>query len=221
MGALRGSSTYLRFFVDGDPPDGMGDLYEQAIEARRFAPLAPDSPDDTSAGWVPIDAPFEDDIPITRDRFWLGEHIALAYREDKIVVPRSVLSHHVKKRCDALEAEGEKLTKPQRKSVELAVLAELRQRLLPRARTLDLIWDPGRREVRVFGRGPMATERCAALFERTFSLRMTYAHYATRAFAMDLSMRARAVLEQLSPEHLFDDLPPPVEHSLLPEKEEE
>jgi hypothetical protein len=215
MGALKGTSSYLRFMVDGDPPTNLGESYEQAIEARRFLPLSADSSDDQTGGWVAIEAPYDDDIPILRDRFHFGDHIALAYREDKLAIPKSALVHHVKKRVEALEAAGEEITKQKRRAIELAVVAELRQKVLPKSRVMDVLWDTRRRELRVFGRGPMALERITACFERTFGLRINYASYATRAFALDLSMRARSILENLSPEHVFDDFAPPVDHSLI------
>lgn len=221
MGALKGNSSYLRFMVDGEPPNRFGDLFEQAIEARRFTPLSAESPEDECAGWVPLDAPFDDEIPITRDRFHFGELLVLGYREDKLSIPRSVLRHQIKKKLEALEETGEKLNKQIVKAVELATLAELRQKVLPRPRVLDLVWDYPRHEVRIFGRGPMATERATALFERTFALRLVQASYATRAFALDLSMRARSVLENLGPESLFDDIQPVVEHRLTVDADEE
>lgn len=221
MGAVKGSSSYLRFIVEGEPPSNFGEIFEQAIEARRFAPLTAESSEDECAGWVPIDAPFDDEMPITRDRFHFGDLLVLAYREDKLSIPRSVLQHHIKKKLDALEEQGEELNKQIIKAVELATLAELRQKVLPRPRVLDLIWDYPRQEVRIFGRGPMATERATAIFERTFALRLVQASYATRAFSLDLSMRARSVLENLGPENLFDDLQPITEHRLTPDTEED
>lgn len=206
MGALKGSSTYIRFLVDGEPPSGFANLFEQAIEARRFLPLEPGAAEEESSGWVPIDAPFDDDVPITRDRFSFGDLIALGYREDRISLPKALVAHRVKKKLAELEQKGEKLTKQKVRAVELAVAHELRKKVLPKSRVMDVVWDTRRRELRVFGRGPMATERLAAHFERTFALRATLGTYAARAFALDLSLRARSVLENLTPEHLFDDV---------------
>lgn len=206
MGALKGSSTYLRFLVDGEPPANFTSLFEQAVEARRFLPLLPSAPEEESAGWVPIEAPFDDDVPITRDRFHFGDLIALAYREDKISVPKAVVAHRVKKKLEELEQQGERLTKQKISAVELAVMSELRKKVLPKSRVMDVVWDIRRRELRVFGRGPMATERAAACFERTFALRAQLGTWAARAFSLDLSLRARSVLENLAPEHLFDDI---------------
>lgn len=206
MGALIGNASYLRFFVDGEPPSRMGDVFEQAVEARRFTPLTDKSEENESAGWVPLDDPFDDEQPILRDRFLFGDLVALAYREDKYALPRPVVKRRVRLRLEELQERGEKITKGTRKQVELAVVSELKKRLIPRARVIDLVWDTRKHELRIFGKGPMATERALALFERTFSVRASHATWAGRAFKLDLSLRARGVLEQLQPELLFDDI---------------
>lgn len=206
MGALVGNASYLRFFVDGEPPSRMGDVFEQAVEARRFTPLTDKSEESESAGWVPLEDPFDDELPITRERFIFGDLIALAYREDKYALPRPLVKRRVRVRLEELSQKGEKITKVKRKQVELAVIAELKKRLMPRARVVDVVWDTRKRELRIFGKGPMVTERAVACFERTFAVRVVHATWAGRAFQLDLSLRARAVLEQLQPELLFDDI---------------
>lgn len=206
MGALVGNASYLRFFVDGEPPARMGDVFEQAVEARRFTPLTDKSEENESAGWVPIEDPFDDELPITRERFIFGDLLALAYREDKYALPRPIVKRRVRVKLDELANKGEKITKVKRKQVELAVVAELKRRLLPRPRVIDVVWDTRKRELRIFGKGPMATERALACFERTFAVRAVHATWAGRAFQLDLSLRARSILEQLQPELLFDDI---------------
>lgn len=210
MGALVGNVNYLRFFVDGEPPAAFGDVFEQAVESRRFTPLTERSDEGESAGWVPLEDPLDDELPITRDRFIFGDLIALAYREDKYALPRSLIKRRVRQKLEELEQRGElkdeKPSKSLKKQVELAVIAELKKKSLPRSRAIDVVWDTTRRELRIFGRGPMATERAAACFERTFAVRVNQATWAGRAFQLDLSLRARSILEQLTPELLFDDI---------------
>jgi DNA recombination-dependent growth factor C len=202
MGASSGSATYLRFLVEGEPPKDYATKFEQAVEARRFLPLSAAGTD--GMGWVPIDDPFDDELPITRDRFHFGHLIVLAYREDKLSIPRARLNHLVKQRQRKVEEEGKKVTRALTKAIKEAVLSELRQKTMPRSRVMDLMWDLDRREVRIFGRGPMARENATACFERTFGVRAVEATYATRAFAMDLSKRARSVLENIEPDEFFD-----------------
>lgn len=206
MGALTGNPNYLRFFVDGEPPTGFARPYEQAIEARRFMPLTDRSEENMSCGWVPLEEPLDDESEIGRDKFVFGDIIALAYREDKFTFPRPLVKRRVRLKAEELAEQGEKITKVKKKQIELAVVAELKKRMLPRTRTMDLVWDTRRGELRIFGTGPMATERAVATFERTFGFQVSLASWSGRAFALDLSLRARSVLESIQPELIFDDI---------------
>jgi hypothetical protein len=209
MGALRGSLSYLRFFVDGDVADHAGSAYEKALEARRFLPLRPTGETLESAGWVPLEAPFHDDAPLSRDVFLFGELIAVTYREDKYAIPRPLLQRETKKRIDKIVKDEHKdpdtISRAFIKAVEGAVLSELKAQTIPRSKLVDVIWDTTRREARVFGRGTIATERVSSLFERTFRVRVELGAYPARAFGLDLGSRAQGVLEKLSPGWFFPD----------------
>lgn len=209
MGALRGSLGYLRFLVDGDVAKNPGTTYEKAIEARRFMPLRPTGDTMESAGWVPLEAPFDDEMPIGRESFLFGDLIVVAYREDKYAIPKPLLQRETKKRIEKIIREEKKdpdtISKAFIKAVEGAVLVELKAQTIPRTKLVDVVWDTQKGEVRVFGRGTVATERISSLFERTFQVRVELGSYAARAFALDIGSRAQGVLEKLSPGWLFPD----------------
>ena len=209
MGALRGSMSYLRFLVDGEVAKSAGTTYEKALEARRFLPLSPTAEVMESAGWVPLEAPFDDDVPITRDVFLFGDIVAVTYREDAYRIPRPLLQRETKKRIDKIVREEkrdpESIGRAFVKAVEHAVLIELKGQTIPRSKLVDVIWDTNKKEIRVFGRGTVATERVSSLFERTFQVRVELATYAARAFTVDVGSRAQGVLERLSPGWLFPD----------------
>lgn len=209
MGALRGSLSYLRFLVDGDAAANAGTVYEKSIQSRRFLPLSPTAETMESAGWVPLESPFDDDTKITRDLFWFGDLVAVTYREDKYAIPRPLLQRETKKRVEKIVREEKKdpeeLSRAFIKAVEASVLVELKAQTIPRSKLVDVIWDIPRKELRVFGRGTIVTERLASLFERTFQVRVEVGSYAARAFTLDLGSRNQAVLERLSPGWLFPD----------------
>lgn len=211
MGALSGSASYLRFAVRGDPPNNFPTKFEQAIEARRFLPLDPDAEEIEATGWVPLEAPLDDERPVTRDLFHFGDLVAVGYREDKFALPRALVKHKALQRLAKVEAErsaaGEDPPpKSLKREIEKAVISELKRQVLPRSRVVDVVWNLATREARIFAKGPIAVERCAALFERTFEIPLTHLTYAQHAFNMDLSSRAKSVLEGLRPAPPFDAL---------------
>lgn len=209
MGALRGSLSYLRYLVDGDVPDNPGSLWEKALQSRRFLPLNPTSDTLESAGFVPLEAPFDDELSLTRDLFLFGELVAVAYREDRFAIPRPLLQRETKKRLEQIVREEKKdpdaLSRAFVKAVEASVLVELKAKTIPRSKVIDVVWDLPRKEVRAFGRGTVVTERLASLFERTFQVRVEMASYAARAFSLELGSRNQSVLEKLSPGWFFPD----------------
>lgn len=209
MGALAGSLSYMRFLLEGAPPNNPGAAFEKAIAARRFAPLAPSQDTSESAGWVPAEAPFDDELAVTRDLFLFGDIVVLAYREDKWAIPRPVVKREVQKRIKKIIDEEKKdpdsIGKAFVKAVEESIIVELKQKTLPRSKVIDVVWDMSRGEARVFGRGTIVTERVASLFERTFQVKVDVGPWAARAFRLELGSRAMGVLERLSPGWLFPD----------------
>lgn len=209
MGALNGSLSYMRLMVEGDLPNNPGTTFEKSLESRRFTPLSPGADVAEAGGWVPLEAPFDDELPLTRDLFLFGDLVAITYREDKWAIPRQVLKREVARRLKKIVDEEGKdpdtMTKAFMKAVEDAVLSELKQKTMPRTKLIDVIWDMKRGEARVFGRGTVVNERLASLFERTFKMKVDIGPWAARAFALDIGSRAMGVLERLSPGWLFPD----------------
>jgi DNA recombination-dependent growth factor C len=210
MGALQGSLSYLRFFVDGDLPRDPASSFERSIHPRRFSPASPTADPPESTGWVATEAPFDDDSEIGRGLFWFGSRVVITYREDKYVVSKSAVRRAMhQKLTDIEKAENKNRTDMTRaflKAVERSVTVELRTKSQPRTSLVDIVWDVERKEARVFGRGKMVTERLALLFERTFGMRLVMAVPAARAYRTDLSQRAQAVLERLEREPVFGPL---------------
>lgn len=207
MSVLNGSQSFTRFLVDGDV--AAAGAIEKAVEARRFLPLSPTGEVSQSAGWVPLEAPFDDELAITRDVLVFGDLIAIAYREDTYRIPRALLVRETKKRLDKIAVDEKKprdeMGRAFIKAVEQSVLVELKGKTIPRAKIVDVLWDTTRGEVRVYAMGAIATERVASIFERTFQVRIEVASYAARAFTVDLDSRAAAVLDRLMPSPLFVD----------------
>ena len=206
---MKGTLSYLRFRASGELPKNPGTAYEKALESRRFLPLAPAGESLDSAGFVPLEAPFDDERPLTRDLFLFGDLIAVTYREDKYAIPRPLLQRATKKRVEEIlkkeKRTADDVNRAFIKAVEASVLVELKEQTIPRTKLVDVLWDTARGEMRVFGRGTIVTERLAALLERTFQVRVELASYPVRAFALDLGSRAQGVLERLSPGWLFPD----------------
>ncbi len=204
MGVLHGSMSYLRFAVIGTVPSNYVEQYESTMEMRRFIPLHPEAEDIDSAGWVPAQKPFADDEPITNAHFLFGERMVFAFREDVMSYPKPMLRDLVAQRLDQYrEKTGAEPHGEIRHKAELAVRAELRRKILPRSKVVDVLWDHSRAELRFFSRGKGVVERFTKLFEQTFSMQLREKTFADLAISAELSLREKGMLEGLRPHEIF------------------
>jgi recombination associated protein RdgC len=204
VGIVKGSLSYLRFKVEGPVPSNYVEVFEQAIEIRRFVPLHPDGEDNESFGWVPMHRPYADDEPILNDHFLYGERVTLAYREDAISFPKAMVKDMVQQRLDEhREKNHVEASNQVRHAAEAAIMSEMRKRVLPKSKVVDVLWDLSRAELRFFARGKGVSERFVALFEQTFQVRLRQMTFAELAISADLSLRAKSMLETLTPQEIF------------------
>jgi hypothetical protein len=196
MAILSGSMTYLRFAVIGTPPNNLIENFERALAVRRFVPLHPEGQDSETAGWVSIQNSYLDDQPILNDQFLFQERVVLGYREDKLSFPKAMLR-------DLVELRMKEFPDQSRQVIESAVMSELRRRVLPKSKVVDVLWDLSRSELRLFARGQGLVERFEKLFEQTFQMRLTQLTYPQIALSSQVSLRSKGLLENLNEAVIF------------------
>ncbi|MDA0712395.1 MAG: hypothetical protein O2897_00185 [bacterium] len=201
MGILSGSSTYLRFKIEGEVPSGYLELFEKSINMRRFVPLHVDGEDTESIGWVSFQKPYDDDAEIFNDNFLFNESIVLGYREDSISYP---MKDWIRKRLEEFQEKNQSVASWQtKKSIEAAVVGELRKRILPKSKVINFAWDISRGELRFFARGKSIADRFISHFEQTFQLKINLISFADLALRTDMSLMDKSLLETLEPQEIF------------------
>jgi hypothetical protein len=188
--------TYLRFAVLGTPPNNLIENFERALAVRRFVPLHPEGQDTESAGWVSIQNPYLDEERILNDQFLFQERIVLGYREDKLNFPKPMLR-------DLVEQRMREFPDKSRQVIESAVMSELRHRVLPKSKVVDVLWDLSRSELRLFARGQGLVERFEKLFEQTFQMRLKQLTYPEIALSSQADLRNKGLLENLNEAVIF------------------
>lgn len=196
MAIFSGSMSYLRFSVIGTVPSNLIDSFEKALSIRRFVPLHPEGLDTEASGWVPLQNPYLDETPILNDQFLFQERVILGYREDRINYPKALLR-------DLVELRLREFPDKNRQLIESAVMSELRQRILPKSKVVDICWDLSRSELRFFARGQGLVERFEKLFEQTFQMRLKQLTYPEIALSSQTSLRSKGLLENLSETVIF------------------
>lgn len=196
MAILSGSISYVRFSVLGNLPNALVENFEKALAIRRFVPLHPEGRDLESSGWVSIQNPYLDDERLLNNQFLLGDLVILGFREDKISYPKAMLKDLVTRRLKELPEKN-------REHLEAAVISELRGRILPQSKVVEVLWDLSKQQVRLFARGQGICERFQKLFEQTFQLKLKAMTYPEMALSAQLSLRDKALLESLQPQEIF------------------
>lgn len=133
MSLLKGSMTYVRFFVRGDVPDRQRAL--DGIRLRAFRPLKASDEEVERAGWCSVHQPI--DLDLTPEKVFEGDTVLLGLRIDQWRVPGAIMKAHMHEAEQAMLAElgRERLSRTQREDLRAVVERKLRERSMPTMRT--------------------------------------------------------------------------------------
>ncbi|MCA9613755.1 MAG: hypothetical protein H6722_33380 [Sandaracinus sp.] len=193
MSALSGSLSYARFFVsrpghEGEPlPRGfLDDSYEKVLH-HAMRPLDPDEPESERSGWCTLGDPL--DVTMPKDRIYLEGFVNLGFRTDRWAIPGPLLRTRVRQAELAYrEQKGrERLSKRERAELKEVVTRELRKKLVPTTRAVDLTWSLDEGVVRFFSHTAGAMLAMCELFQKTFGIELVAESPYTLASRLDLA----------------------------------
>ncbi|HEY8431033.1 MAG TPA: hypothetical protein VIL20_21790 [Sandaracinaceae bacterium] len=172
MGAFRGSITFSKLYVRGELPRGFRDRFVKAIRLSAFRPLDPNEDVDHRVGWVAIDDPF--DAELTNEKVFFNDYLALGFRLDRWRIPAPLwkAAFRAAERDLLAKRKIEKLSRAQKKELEAVVAAQLRRRLVPAMKVIDVSWSLNEGVVRFFTQSPKQLELMSELFVKTFGLEL-------------------------------------------------
>lgn len=170
MPAIKGSLTYARFFVKGEPPDGFQGPFMKSIRLRAMKPLEPDEEELERSGWCKIGEPME--IDLDHEAVFYNEYINLGFRTDRWVIPAPVLRTRLREAEAAyLQKKGrERLSRKEKAELKLLVAKKLRRTMSPATRAIDLSWSLGEGLVRFFSHASKPAGVMTELFKKSFGL---------------------------------------------------
>lgn len=186
MGAIRGSISYALYYVEGAPEDTQRNDWLDRIREFQFQPLEPSAEDDQSMGWCVVDRML--DLDFTPERVFNGPYLSLGLRVDRWSLPGALLKALIEERCEALMAQKQKLrlSRSERELVREVVVRELKERLLPAASLVDMVWNLDSGQVRFWTQSNARCELFEELFESTFGVRLVRAGAYTHAMNAQL-----------------------------------
>ena len=170
MGVLSGSLTTTSYRVGGRLPDNLKERVQSQLTAHKFIPIEPQSDRTDSVGWVSTHDPFDTNFHVG-DVFW-GEYMLFTLRRDTLAVPPSVFKIYLAKRLEEVRVELglERLNKAQKDNAREILEAELRRKILPAVKLVDVAWSMTREELWLFSASASVRARFEELFQRTFKL---------------------------------------------------
>jgi hypothetical protein len=204
MLALRGSLTYARYFVEGEPPHDFRDAYVRALRLRAMKPLDPDEEAPDRSGWCVIGEAF--DTALDYESVFYNSFLNLGFRTDRWVVPGPMLKAKMREAERAYLAKKgrERLSKRERTELKELVLRKLRRDLVPQTRVVDLSWSLEDGIVRFFSLAARPAAAMNELFTKTFGLKLVPEAPYTLAARLGLDKAQEKAWEALEPTMLGD-----------------
>ncbi|HMJ14318.1 MAG TPA: hypothetical protein VK524_23040 [Polyangiaceae bacterium] len=199
MGAIRGSLTFSRFSVEGKVPRDYRGKFLQAARLRAFEPLRPEDEEQERSGWCALDRVF--DLDLTAEKLHQGPYLTLGYRVDRWRIPASLLKGQIAEQSDkALAKSGrEKLNKRELAEIKALVTARLRKKTEPTSKSIDVCWHLEAGVVRVWTHSKRLLEDFAALFEKTFGMKLVFESPYTAAQRAGLERAELEALKSVEP----------------------
>ena len=199
MSALSGSLSYARFFAPTALPRTFLDRSHEKIVHHAMRPLSADEPDPERSGWCVLGDPL--DVSMAVGRVYLDGFVNLGFRTDRWAIPGPLLRTKVREaEAVYLEKKGrDRLGKRERAEIKEVVVRELRKKLVPSTRVVDLTWSLTEGVVRFFSHTERSTLAMTDLFQRTFGLELVAESPYTLAERLELGDEAARAWEGLEP----------------------
>ena len=199
MSALSGSLSYARFFVEEKLPKKFLDDAHDKIRHKAMRPLEPNDPAPQRSGWCVMGDPLDPDLP--GERVFLDGYVNLGFRTDRWAIPGPLLKSKIREaEAKYLAKKGrERLGRRERAELKEVVTHELRKKLVPTTRAIDLTWSMEERVVRFFSHSERPTLEMLELFKATFGIELVPESPFTLGERLGLSDEMLSAWEALEP----------------------
>ncbi len=201
MGAFTGGLTFRQYYVTDPMPTDWKDTFPAAIARHTFQPIDPQSEEERAVGWCSPHFPL--DIDLEPGQYLYNEYIVLALRIDTLGVPGPLLRIYSEKEARRVMAEQKRasLNRYEKAEIKERVKLDLRRKMLPSIKAIDMVWSWSEGTVRFFSTNEKVNLEFMELFEATFELQLTPEAPLTAGLHgwMGLTEDEQAGLERLEP----------------------
>lgn len=205
MGAFQGGLTFRQYYVQDPLPEGFRDRFEQRIRHHAFREIDLAGEEERAVGWC--NAAFPLDVDLYQNTFFLNEYIVLGYRIDTLTVPGPLLRLYTEQEARRVgeEQKRENLTRFERAEIKDRVKRELRRKMMPSVKCVDMVWHMDDARVRFWSGNEKLNLEFQELFEDTFEVGLWPDNAYTAALKMSLEDSEKVVLDNLEPALFVDE----------------
>lgn len=173
MGIISSSQSITRYTVEGEFEPSAGGVAEQVGRSlvENAIPEVIGEFDEITAGWVPVEAPYDPDFG--RHSFIFGAYIVFSLRIDKKSIPAKVLQKEIALAYETKlkETGREFLSKNEKTEIKEAILDRLMRGAQAVPSLFDILWDYEGKTVYLFSSQKAASELFETLFLKSFNHR--------------------------------------------------
>lgn len=199
MSFLTGSSSFVRFSIEGELPDNPLDFISDRIKSFVFEDID-DNFEEYSIGWVSVLSMFDSAFDYGTHLF--GDYVVLSLRVDERKVSPSILKKFTQKEEERIKKEKQvpKLSRTLKLEIKERIRTELTRKAMPVPAVYDLVWSLGESSLYFFSANKKAHMLLEDFFKDCFGLLlMLQIPYTTAAQLLsDDDQKAR--LEMIAPE---------------------
>ncbi len=169
MGALSGSTSFMRFSVEGELPESFWDFAADRVASHSFQDID-DSLEEYSIGWVSVANMF--DAGFTYASYAAGDYVVLSLRVDERKVSPAVLKKCVLKEEERIKRERQipKLSRSALLEIKERVRTQLVRKSVPVPAVYDLVWSLSDGTLFFFTTNKKAMVLLEELFKETFGM---------------------------------------------------
>lgn len=170
MGAFSGSLAYRQYRVRDTLPGDHLEAFAAGIERNLFYPLDPSKDQDRSIGWCnPL---FALDTELDSSKYIFTDYLVLGLRVDAWSIPATTLKLYTEAEVRRVMEEQKKpsLSRYEHAEAKERVIMELKRRILPSTKVVDMVWNLSDGTLRFFSSSQRMNVDFMDLFETTFGL---------------------------------------------------
>lgn len=198
MGFISGSTSFVRFSIEGELPDDLLDFVAERVAAFSFQDID-ETYDEYSIGWVSVLNMFDSDFEY--GSYANGDYVTLTLRVDERKVSPVILKKFCLKEEERIKKERQipKIGRTLKLEIKERIRVELMRKSVPVPSTYDVCWNLSDSTLLFFTTNKKAHALLEDFFKETFGLLiMQQIPYITAEYILDEEEKNR--LAAIGPE---------------------